>query len=76
MKFAKGEVTQVLAERCRCGRDKTHERIRPYCKYDTWGVFGLVFGSWGTPIWVEFFCPDCKQVLERTRDKAERIKYK
>lgn len=76
MKWAKGELTQVLHERCRCGRDKTHARIRPNCSYDAWGVFGLVFGSWGTPRYVEFTCPDCQCVLERTRDRAVRVRYK
>ncbi|MBS2028307.1 MAG: hypothetical protein JST54_10415 [Deltaproteobacteria bacterium] len=74
-KFLPGELTQVLMERCPCGHDKNHARVRGECQYDAWGIFGLVFGSWGTPTIVEYVCRDCRKVLERTRDKAVRQKF-
>ena len=76
MNFREGELTQVLAPRCRCERDLSHPRIRANCIYSTWGVLGLVFGSWGTPKVVEFFCPDCGITLQRSRDPAVRLKHK
>ena len=65
-------------ERCACGHDKTHPRVRPEKEYSFWGQ--LAFGLMYTPVpkAIRFRCGVCKAVVSEIHDpkSMERFRYR
>ncbi len=67
---------EVLLEKCRCGYERSHRRVRPQNIYGILGMLGAIAGAGGVPKEVRWVCADCDAVFARSTDRAVRMEHR